>query len=177
MPDDGGPDTLRRGVRGEALDGVPSPWRQWTARIDFRSDRIAVMNEHQFHSRLPIPARVLGLLLLVWQPVTLAYVMSGLIDELSQRGPGLAIILLSRLIGAGLGIAAGLALLQRKPGAVVLAKTSLVFSAIVDLAAYATPYMPNNRPPGDTTIVLVASLIYYAAWFTYLTRATSLESL
>ena len=135
------------------------------------------MNEQQLHSRTPLPARILGLLLLVWQPVTLAFVMSGLLDELSVRGGGLAVILLARLLAAGLGIAAGLALLQRKPGASTLAKTSLVFSAIVDVVAYATPYTPNNRPPGDATIILLASLAYYAGWFIYVMRATALESL
>jgi len=138
------------------------------------------MNEHNPHQRSArpaLPARVLAVLLLIWQPFNVAYVMSGLIDELSVRGSGLAVILLARLLAAGLGIAAGLALFQRRPGGVTLAKTSLVFSAIVDVAAYATPFVPNNRPPGDATVILVASLIYYSAWLIYLMRATSLESL
>jgi hypothetical protein len=53
---------------------------------------------------------------------------------------------------------------------VILARTSLIFSALVDIAAYATPFVPNNRPPGDATIILIASLLYYGAWFTYLVR-------
>ena len=111
------------------------------------------------------------MLLLVWQPINLAFTMSGAVDELSMRGAGLGIILLARLLAAGLGIAAGLALFQLKPGAVTLAKTSLVFSAIVDIVVYATPYSPNNRPPGDATIILAASLLYYGIWFTYLVRS------
>jgi hypothetical protein len=97
--------------------------------------------------------------------------MSGAVDELSIRGAGLGIILLARLLAAGLGIAAGLALFQLKPGAVTIAKASLVFSAIVDVVVYATPYSPNNRPPGDATVILVASLLYYAIWFAYLVRS------
>jgi len=110
-------------------------------------------------------------LLLVWQPINLAFTMSGLVDELSSRGAGLGIILLARLLAAGLGIAAGLALFQLKPGAVSIAKASLTFSAIVDVAVYATPYSPNNRPPGDATIILIASLLYYGGWFAYLARS------
>src|SRR5262249_55944671 len=159
-------------VGGQTLDGLTSPWRQWTPRVEFRTDRVPVMNEQKPHRLV----YVLAALLLIWQPLNLAYVMSGLIEELSIRGAGLGVILLARLLAAGLGIAAGLALLQRRPGGVTLAKASLVFSAIVDIVSYATPYVPINRPPGDATIILVASLIYYAAWFTYLTRATSLES-
>jgi hypothetical protein len=162
---------------GKTLDGLASRWRQWTPRIHFWTDGIAVMNEHQPHRRLPLPLYVLAALLLVLQPVNLAFVMSGLVDELAIRGAGLGVILLARLLAAGLGIAAGLALFQRKPGGVTIAKASLVFSAIVDLVVYATPYVPNNRPPGDATIILIASLIYYAGWFTYLARSTALESL
>ena len=110
-------------------------------------------------------------LLLLWQPLSLATAMSGLVDELSARGAGLGIILLARLLGAGLGIAAGLALFQRKPGAVSIAKASLIYSAMVDTVAYATPYSPKNLPPGDATIILAASLLYYAAWFAYLIRS------
>ena len=131
------------------------------------------MNDQQPHSRPArpaLPALVLALLLLVLQPISLAMTMSGLIDALSTRGPGLALILLMRLVAAGLGIAAGLAIFQRQPGAVTIAKASLVFSALVDIVVYATPYSPNNRPPGDATIILAASLLYYAGWFTYLVR-------
>jgi len=119
---------------------------------------------------------VLCVLLLVWQPFNLALTMSGMLDELSLRGPGLAAILVARLIAAGLGIAAGLSLLQRKPGAISIAKASLVFSAAVDVLAYATPYSPNNRPPGDATLILVASLAYYAVWLAYLVRSKRLKT-
>jgi hypothetical protein len=119
---------------------------------------------------------LLCILLLVWQPFNLAMVMSGLMDELSVRGAGLGIIMLGRLLAAGLGIAAGLALLQRRPGAVSIARASLVFSAVVDLVVYATPYSPNNRPPGDATIVLAASLLYYTIWFAYLARSRRVKA-
>ena len=114
---------------------------------------------------------VLCVLLLVWQPVSLALTMSALVDQLSIRGTGLGIVLLARLLAAGLGIAAGLSLFQLKPGALTIAKASLLVSALVDILVYATPYSPNNRPPGDATIVLVVSLAYYAIWFAYLLRS------
>jgi len=115
-------------------------------------------------------------LLLVWQPINLSLTMSGLVDELSVRGAGLGIILLARLVAAGLGIAAGLALFQLTPGAVSIAKASLVFSATVDVVVYATPYSPNNRPPGDATVILAASLLYYGIWFAYLIRSKRVQA-
>jgi hypothetical protein len=114
---------------------------------------------------------ILCVLLLVWQPLSQGLTMSELVDRLSLRGPGLAVILLARLLAAGLGIAAGLSLWQVKPGAVTIAKASLVYSALVDVIVYVTPYSPSNRPPRDATIILVASLAYYGLWLAYLLRS------
>jgi hypothetical protein len=114
---------------------------------------------------------VLCVLLLVWQPLNQGLTISGLVARLSLRGAGLAVILLARLLAAGLGIAAGLSLWQVKPGAVTIAKASLVYSALVDVIVYVTPYSPSNRPPGDATIILGASLVYYGLWVAYLLRS------
>jgi hypothetical protein len=122
------------------------------------------------------PALVLAALLVVWQPLSLATTMSGLVDELAIRGAGLGFILLLRLLAAGLGIAAGLALFQVKPGAAAIAKASLVASAVVDVVVYVTPWSPNNRPPGDATLILIASLMYYGAWFAYLVRSRKVRA-
>jgi hypothetical protein len=119
---------------------------------------------------------VLCVLLLVWQPFSLALTTAGTLDDLSLRGSGLAMILVARLFAAGLGIAAGLSLFQRTPGALSIARASLVFSAAVDVLVYATPYYPNNRPPGDATLILIASLAYYAIWLTYLARSKRVRS-
>jgi hypothetical protein len=119
---------------------------------------------------------LLCVLLLVWQPFSLALTTAETMEGLSLRGPGLAIILIVRLLAAGLGIAAGLSLFQRQTGAVTIAKASLVFSAAVDTLVYATPYYPSNRPPGDAMLVLIASLAYYAIWFAYLARSKRVRS-
>jgi hypothetical protein len=110
-------------------------------------------------------------LLLVWQPFSLSLTTAGRLENLSQRGPGFAAVLVARFFAAALGIAAGLSLLQRKPGAVTIARASLIVSAAVDLFVYATPWYPNNRPPGDATLILVGSLAYYGAWLAYLARS------
>jgi hypothetical protein len=119
---------------------------------------------------------VLCALLLIWQPLSMGLTMAGLVDKLSLRGPGLGLILLARLLAAGLGIAAGLSLFQVRPSAVTIAKASLVCSAIVDVIVYATPYSPNNRPPGDAAIILVGSLVYYGVWFGYLIRSERVKA-
>jgi hypothetical protein len=116
----------------------------------------------------------LGLLcriLLLWQPLSLALIGSNALNSLSVRGLPLALVLLGRLIVAAFGVGAGLALLRRRPGAVTMTKASLIVSAAADVFVYTTPYFPNNRPPGDTTIILAASLAWYAAWLAYLVRS------
>ncbi len=114
---------------------------------------------------------VLALLLLVWQPITLAFTTSGLVDEVAIRGASLALVLVLRLLVTALGIAAGLALLGVRPYAVGMAKASLVASAAVDVFVYATPFVPSNRFPGETPFCIAASLTYYGLWLMYLFRS------
>jgi hypothetical protein len=114
---------------------------------------------------------VLCVLLLVWQPISLGLVASGLLDRLFIRGVPLALVLGARMVVTAFGIAAGLALLARRPAAVAMAKASLIASAATDMFVYTTRYVPTNRLPGDTPIVVAASLAYYAIWLAYLFRS------
>jgi hypothetical protein len=116
----------------------------------------------------------LGLLcrvLVLWQPLSLGLVASSALNSLSIRGWPLALAIVGRLAVAAFGVAAGLALWRQRPGAVGLAKASLVLSAAADVFVYTTPFFPNNRPPGDTTLILVGSLLWYALWLLYLWRS------
>jgi hypothetical protein len=116
---------------------------------------------------------LLGLcfLLIVYQPFTLALDASAALDALPVRGLPLGLVLGARLIVASVGVAAGLALLGRRPAAVALAKGSLVLSAAMELFVYATPYSPSNRTPGTTPYFAAASLIFYGGWLAYLIRS------
>jgi len=116
---------------------------------------------------------LLGLcfLLIVYQPISLALDASSALDALPIRGLTLGLVLCARLIVAAVGVAAGLALLGRRPAAVAFAKGSLVLSAAMDLFVYATPYAPSNRTPGTTPYFAAASLIFYGGWLAYLIRS------
>jgi len=116
----------------------------------------------------------LGLLcrvLVLWQPLSLGLVASAALNSLSIRGWPLALAIVGRLVVAAFGIGAGLALWRQQPGAVGLARASLLLSAASDVFVYATPYFPNNRPPGDSEWILAGSLLWYAAWLMYLWRS------
>src|SRR5712691_11055748 len=87
----------------------------------------------------PSPAGVGGWLLLlcrlliVFHPLSLAVTASGALNALSVRGAPVAAILILRLLVAALGVAAGLAVQGRRPGAVGLTKLALVMSAATDV--------------------------------------------
>ena len=120
---------------------------------------------------------LLSRLLIVWQPLNLAAAGMSAFGSISTRGPAVAVVLAIRLIVTAIGIAAGIALSNRRPGAVVLAKVALVCSAATDLFVYTTPYFPNNRMPGDTKYYVAASLAYHVAWLMYLFRSRRVRTM
>ena len=114
---------------------------------------------------------VLCALLLVWQPISTGLVASRMLGLLPIRGLPVALVVILRLLATGFGVAAGLALLGLRPGAVVLTRISLAASAVTDLIVYLTPYFPNNRAPGETPVFVVVSLAYHILWLAYLFRS------
>jgi hypothetical protein len=112
---------------------------------------------------------------MVWQPMTVGLTASRALDAIAIGGLPVALVLILRLLAAGLGIAAGLALLNRRPGAVNLARVVLIASAATDVFVYMTPYFPSNRAPGETPIVVTVSLLYYAVWIAYLSRSRRVQ--
>src|ERR1700733_7013540 len=110
-------------------------------------------------------------LLLIWQPFSTALVTSSALGSLAARGLPMALIMVLRILVTGFGVAAGLALLGRRPAAIGMARVSLVASAATDLIVYLTPYFPSNRAPGETPLYVLVSLSYCTGWMTYLIRS------
>ena len=115
-------------------------------------------------------------LLLVWGPVNLGLAAASALSALSIRGPALGVVIAVRIFVAAFGIAAGIALLTCRSGAVTLAKLALTLSAATDLIVYTTPYFPNNRVPGDLPFYVAASLAYHGIWFAYLFRSRRVKN-
>jgi hypothetical protein len=115
-------------------------------------------------------------LLLVGQPISTGLVASRMLGLLAIRGLPVALIVILRLLATGFGVAAGLALLGLRPGAVVMTRISLAASAATDLLIYLTPYFPSNRAPGETPVYVLASLTYYGLWFGYLARSKRVKA-
>src|SRR3954462_636 len=115
-------------------------------------------------------------LLLFWHPLNFALVAAGALQGFSFRGWPLAPVVAARLLVTAVGIAAGIALLARRPAAVTLAVAALALSAAADLFVYTTSYMPSNRLPGDTTRYVAGSLLYHGAWLLYLVRSARVRN-
>jgi hypothetical protein len=119
---------------------------------------------------------VLCALLLVWHPLNLALAASAVVEALPLRGLPLALVLIVRLLVTAIGIAAGLALLARRPGAVPLARVAVVTSAAVDVFVYSTPYYPSNRLPGDALWYIALTLVYHGVLLGYLFRSARVRN-
>jgi hypothetical protein len=111
-------------------------------------------------------------LLIVFHPLSLAVTASGVLNALFLRGAPVAIVLVLRLVVVAVGVAAGRALQNLRPGAVGFASLALCMLAATDVFVYTTPYFPSNRLPGDTTYYVIATLAYHGGWLAYLARST-----
>ena len=116
-------------------------------------------------------------LLLVWHPIQIGLAASRALNSLGLGGVPLVLVMLARLLVAGLGVGAGLAILGRRVGAIGLATFALVASAAIDLFVYLTPYFPSNRAPGETPVFVIVSLTYHAAWLLYLSRSKRVRAI
>ena len=122
-------------------------------------------------NNLPGWLLVLCLLLLVYQPLSLALATSRALDALVVRGLPMLLVIVGQGLVTAFGIAAGLALVGRRPGAVTLAKWSLVLSAATDVFVYTTHFLPSDRFVSYTPFYVVGSLAYHGIWLTYLSRS------
>jgi hypothetical protein len=148
--------------------------------VNTHSVLVSCMTEASQYERVTEPVGgwllLLSRLLVVFHPLALAVTASSVLGSLSARGVAVALILLLRLVVVGFGMAAGRALQHVSPGALTLAKAALLASAATDLFVYTTPFFPNNRPPGDTTYYVAASLAYHGAWLAYLARSKRVQA-
>lgn len=119
---------------------------------------------------------VLCLLLIVWEPLTLAWLASAVLPHILGRPAALAILAL-RIIVTAVGLAAGVALWRRRPHAVPLAKTFLVLSTLTIVLIHSTRYFPSNRMPGDALPMAALLIGWNGVWFVYLVRSRKVKEI
>ena len=109
---------------------------------------------------------LLAALLCVWEPLNLAFAASSDVAELATDSAGRTAFLVFRVLVAGVGVAAGLALWNDRPHGVPLAKAALILAAVAALIRFT--WFPGNTPPGLRLPYALLFLGYNAAWFAYL---------
>jgi hypothetical protein len=110
------------------------------------------------------------LILLVWEPLSLARLASVRIAALVDRPLALAVLLI-RVAVTGVGIGAGIALWAGRPAGPFLAKAYLVASSLVTVMVLGTRWFPSSLLPGTALPLAVATIAANLAWFLYLGRS------
>ena len=115
--------------------------------------------------------QVLVRMLTLWHPIVYGLSSAAALNAVSVRGPATAVVIVARLLGVAIGVAAGMALRTRRETAVTLAMISLALSAAMDVFVFNSSYYPSNMKPGETPIYVAATVAYYTAWILYLRRS------
>lgn len=118
----------------------------------------------------PVPrlARLLAVVLVVWEPATFALTASAALARLVGYGaPALALLAYRGLV-IGLGLAAGRALWGGRAEGPWLAQIWVVCHAMAVTLTFATPYFPSNRLPGTKWPTLAVLLLLDAACWAWL---------
>jgi len=111
------------------------------------------------------------LILLAWEPVSLALLASSYLGQAMFRDAAFFLVLAARLIIVAIGVAAALAFFNHRPFAAALAKAAVLLSAGMAAFLLLTPYFPSNLAPDLKMPVLAATLAWYGGWFAYLARS------
>ena len=117
---------------------------------------------------MPLGVLLLVFILAVWNPASLALHAASAVWSIETR-PTLSLVFLAiRLILASIGVAAGIALWLRRPGAVSLAKLSLILFGIEAVVRLSSRVDQGSAPPGTRMPLAIFVVLHNATWYLYL---------
>jgi len=111
---------------------------------------------------------VLVFILTIWNPASLAIHAASVVSPLSTRSTLALAFLGVRIATTSIGVAAGIALWMRRPGAIWLAKLALVLFAIQTALRFSLGIDVGGAPPGTRLPLTILIVSHNAAWFSYL---------
>ena len=111
---------------------------------------------------------LLILLLTVWNPATLALHAASAVWTLGSRSTLSLVLLAVRLAITSVGVAAGIVLWLRRPGAVLLAKLVLMLFGVEAVVRLSTRVDLSSAPPGTRLPLAVFVIAHNACWYLYL---------
>ena len=117
---------------------------------------------------MPLGVLLLIFILAVWNPASLALQASSRVWTIEMRSTLSLAFLAVRIILTSFGIAAGIALWLGRPGAVWLAKLSLMLFAIEAVVRLSSRVDLGTVPPGTRLPLAIFVVLHNAAWYLYL---------
>ena len=117
---------------------------------------------------LPFLILILVFILTIWNPASLALHASSVVSAFSTRSTLALAFLAVRIVTTSLGVAAGIALWVRRPGAIWLTKLALVLFAIQTAVRFSTGIDVGAAAPGTRLPLAILIVSHNAAWFVYL---------
>lgn len=114
---------------------------------------------------------LLCILLAIWNPAALAVVAAGRVGGGVPPSTLVLALLGVRLVVTSVGVAAGMALWNKRTGAVPLAKASLVLSALEAIGRLSTRAGLSEAPPGTRLPLAIALILFNGAWYLYLEKS------
>ena len=117
---------------------------------------------------MPLGILLLIFILAVWNPGILALQAASTAWSIESRSTLSIVFLAARLILTSIGVAAGIALWLRRPGAVSLAKLSLMLFGAEAVVRLSSRVDLGSAPPGTRLPLAVFVILHNAAWYLYL---------
>jgi len=125
---------------------------------------------------MPVGILFLIFTLTMWNPANLALQAASTLASIETRTTVSIVFLGVRLLITSVGVAAGIALSLRRPGAVWLTKLALALFAIEAIARLSTRVDLGSAPPGTRLPLAIFVIAHNAAWFAYLRLSRRVEA-
>jgi len=125
---------------------------------------------------MPVGILFLIFILTIWNPANLALQAASTLASIETRTTVSIVFLGVRLLITSVGVAAGIALSLRRPGAVWLTKLALALFAIEAIARLSTRVDLGSAPPGTRLPLAIFVIAHNAAWFAYLRLSRRVEA-
>jgi hypothetical protein len=113
---------------------------------------------------------------MLWNPARLAFVASGAAANFSTASTLSLMFLGARLIVTSIGVAAGLTLWLRHPGAVRFAQLSLVLFTLEAVVRLSTRVGLSSAPPGLRLPLALFIIAHNAGWWVYLQKSSRVRA-